>query len=338
MKDIIVVNGKRFYVETGLPVDNAAEVSAVKSVEGAQIHGGLQKSQTLNRRFVKSPKSQTREQIQTIQQFKRRHDYEEAIRRARQMNEDAAKKRAAGSPSLAHFNTGKVSTKRSIQPLAAKADTKDQPAEIHPLQQKATNIQRSQLDNNKNIPSPKQLKNDAIAEALEKVSSSDSHKKARGVQKRKFWQTKKFAGFAAGSLAVFMICGYLSYINMPNISTKIAAAQAGFDAGMPEYKPSGYQLNKLASFDGKAVSLGYQNGENHYQIDQEKSSWDSMALLNNYVQGRWKDNYLTTQEKGITIFTSNGEAAWVNGGVLYTISGESNLNNEQIRKIATSFQ
>lgn len=39
---------------------------------------------------------------------------------------------------------------------------------------------------------------------------------------------------------------------------------------------------------------------------------------------------------GLTIYSSGKNAVWVNGGILYQITGSANLSNEQIQKIATS--
>ena len=39
---------------------------------------------------------------------------------------------------------------------------------------------------------------------------------------------------------------------------------------------------------------------------------------------------------GLTIYSGGKEATWVNGGILYQISGDANLSNDQIQKIATS--
>lgn len=44
----------------------------------------------------------------------------------------------------------------------------------------------------------------------------------------------------------------------------------------------------------------------------------------------------TTSERGLTIFTYKNNAIWVNGGILYSISGDASLSGDQIRQIATS--
>jgi hypothetical protein len=59
-------------------------------------------------------------------------------------------------------------------------------------------------------------------------------------------------------------------------------------------------------------------------------------VLDNYVKEKAGDNYITYNERGLTIYTYNSNAAWVNNGVLYTIDGDAPLSSDQIRRIATS--
>lgn len=76
-----------------------------------------------------------------------------------------------------------------------------------------------------------------------------------------------------------------------------------------------------------------------FSLIEEKSSWDSSALLRNYVEPTWNDNYATTHEQGITIYISNvnADAAWVNGGILYKITSEGTaLTKKQVRSIVVS--
>lgn len=336
MSEVIVVNGKQYYAETGLLVENQPITTEVEA-PSVHIHQGVQKSQTLNRRFVKQPARQTENQVEAIRQFKRKHNYEEARKRAAQMNAEAARKRATTTAQVSHFNKGVGSSKRVITPIAQRVETPITPAQIHPLQAKINT--ESQIYAEKHLPSAKEIKESAISQAIASVNTSPKNrKKARGFKKLAFWKSKNFIGLTA-SLTVIVAClGYLSYLSLPDVSTRVAAMQAGIDADLPAYVPSNYQLNGLAKFDGKAVNISYKSGKNKYTIKQSRSSWDSVALLNNYVEKNWSDQYTATQEKGIMVYTSGrGEAAWVNNGIVYTIDGQTGLDDEQIRKIANSF-
>jgi hypothetical protein len=126
---------------------------------------------------------------------------------------------------------------------------------------------------------------------------------------------------------------------MPNISVKIASAQAGIKATYPEYHPDGYNMDGSVSYADNQVTINFRanTGNSKFAIKQSKSSWDSSAVK---MQINKESNNQTneTKEGGLTIYTynDNSNAAWVNGGILYTITGDAKLSGEQIRHIATS--
>jgi hypothetical protein len=125
---------------------------------------------------------------------------------------------------------------------------------------------------------------------------------------------------------------------MPNLSVRVAAAQAGIDATFPEYRPVGYRLDGPVAYQSGEVSMRFASNSAPiaFSLNQSKSSWDSAALLEKYVNPRSKGNYATYSDAGLTIYTYGTDAAWVNGGILYTVEGNALLSNEQIRRLATS--
>ena len=84
------------------------------------------------------------------------------------------------------------------------------------------------------------------------------------------------------------------------------------------------------------MKFAANGGPQNYTVTQTKSSWDSTAVLDNYVTPRAGVSYIPYTERGLTIYTYGNNAAWVNGGILYTIEGNAPLSSEQIRHIATS--
>ena len=86
MRDEIIINGKKYDAITGkllsVPKNNRKDVKN----DISKIHNNLQRSSTLNRKYVSVPKRQgiSLHQEEMISQFKRRHDYQEAILRARE--------------------------------------------------------------------------------------------------------------------------------------------------------------------------------------------------------------------------------------------------------------
>jgi hypothetical protein len=137
--------------------------------------------------------------------------------------------------------------------------------------------------------------------------------------------------------AVFAIV-YFVNLNAPNISLKVAAMQTGIEASYPAYVPRDYSLSDITSESGK-ITLNFKNsatGEG-FSLVEEKSSWDTNALLNNYVRKEYNEDYTVIKEQGLTIYISNGDAAWVNGGIIYKLRAATNsLTKKQIKSIAVS--
>lgn len=131
--------------------------------------------------------------------------------------------------------------------------------------------------------------------------------------------------------------GYLTYLNLPSLSIRVAASQAGVDASYPTYQPSGYSFTGPVAFSPGEVRVNFASNTNDYDYSlvQRASSWDSQAVLDNYVT-KETEQYATLQERGLTIYLMENKAAWVNGGVFYTIEGDAPLSSEQIQKIASS--
>lgn len=147
---------------------------------------------------------------------------------------------------------------------------------------------------------------------------------------------KRHASLLAGSLAMIILGAYLTYLNMPNISMRIAASQAGINASYPEYKPAGYSIKKLAAFENNQVVMEYKNQDKAIKLTQQASSWDSKTTLENIVKKQAGEVYHTDQTKGLTIYTYGNQATWVNGGILYNLTFNDSLSIDQVHKIATS--
>lgn len=191
--------------------------------------------------------------------------------------------------------------------------------------------------------SPEELKNRAIEQALHSVATMDEPKSKLNqrpmVRAKKKGSALRFA--VAFCCAIACVIGIISFVgsNMPDISVRVAAMQTGIEASYPSYIPRDYSLSDISSEDGK-ITLTFAGPDNSsFVLIEEKSSWDSSALLRNYVEPTWEDNYATTHEQGITIYIANdtSDAAWVNGGVLYKITSSGTaLTKKQVRSIVTS--
>jgi hypothetical protein len=138
--------------------------------------------------------------------------------------------------------------------------------------------------------------------------------------------------------AVFAIVYFIN-LNMSDFSLYAAAKQAGIESASREpHVPQEYTISNISSENGK-IEITYKNNQTNeiMTITEEKSSWDSNALLSNYVRDAYSNTFITIREQGLTIYISESNACWVNGGIVYKITAPvGSLSKKQIRQIATS--
>ena len=308
-KQTILINGRHYDVASGLPVDTPAEpatetVRKVALAPSTQIHTSLQKSKTLNRRVV-------------------------------QKSAPASRAPMPRSNSPKHMD---ISRSASISRFAPRPVVKPAPVQsdmikptAHPLVQKAhqaTGVRQAAKPTHK----PSQvIKNEAISKALNTPAKS----KTKSSLKRRF---PRAFSVASASMAVLLLAGYLTYLNMPTISIRVAAVQSGINATYPEYRPTGYRLDGPIAYNDGQVNMRFaaNAGPQSFNITEKRSNWNSSAVLENYVQPKAGKDYSTHTQSGLTIYSYDNSAAWVNAGILYTIEGNAPLSKDQVLRIATS--
>lgn len=240
------------------------------------------------------------------------------------------------SPQVKHFNTP-MSSKRTMvgtQPI--------EPATVHPLQQTASTRMRERMTASQPIQkklTATELKEQAIQKALASANIVNQEEMQESKKKTKmhFGFGRVMLALGCAAAAVFAIV-YFVNLNMPDISLKVAAMQTGINASYPGFVPRDYSISSITSEEGQ-VTLDFTNSStgDAFSLYEEKSSWDSNALLTNYVKDAFGENYTIVREQGLTIYISGNDAAWVNGGILFKIKTTSGtLTNKQIRSIATS--
>lgn len=303
----VTINGVVYDAHTGLPIDQAKrQVTAPSKARPSQaIHQRVQKSQTLSRRHVSGT----------------------AVAQTKSATQPAVSK----SPMVAKFAP---QGRPVLQPQARTiSDIGPVP---HPVMTKVHKQHTPFAAPVKPAgPKPSQvIKQEAIAEALEKAPTKRQAEK----NTKRPARLRKFVSIGSVSLALLLLGGYFTYLNMPNLSVRVAAAQAGVDASYPEYRPDGYSLSGSVAYNQGWVSMKFasNSGPQNFTVKQSKSSWDSSAVLDNYVKEKAGDNYIPYNERGLTIYIYSSNAAWVNDGILYTIEGDAPLSSDQIRRIATS--
>lgn len=140
-----------------------------------------------------------------------------------------------------------------------------------------------------------------------------------------------------GSLVALLMVGALAYHSSPDLSLRLASYKSGLHAKMPSAEPSGFSFGYLSYEPGNVV-VNYlsPSDSRQFNIKQKASSWDSQALLSNFVSSA-NSAYKTYQRAGRTVYLmNNNTATWVDSGVWYTVDGNSSLSSTQLLDVATS--
>lgn len=267
-----------------------------------------QASTTLNRRYVKRPSKSS----DTTVQIKR-------------------------STKVKRFNDIAVQPKRQVQ------TDENEKAMSHPIQTKVNEKMKARNKSVQQATAPKvsakELKDQAIKKALAQAATMNEGTGAdtKKGEKFHFGFGRVMLALVCAATAVFAIA-YFVNLSMPDVSLKVAAMQTGIDAKYPSYVPRDYNISSITS-ENDRVTLNFVKSttDNSFTLKEEKSAWDSSALLSNFVKAEYGENYSILREQGITIYVSNSNAVWVNGGLLYKIeAAQGTLTEKQIRSIAVS--
>ena len=299
-------------------------------------HRRAQASTTLNRRYVRRPSGMMMDvQPNQASQSSQNTDVKVSIKR---------------SPKISRFDTSMEQTRQMrMQKMQQQAQEPMQPAEMHPMQKTAQakmrerqNMMTQQQAQNK--LTAKELKDQAIRKALMSAATSEmkeqqtitSKKSKKKMGKMKFGFGRVMLALSCATAVVFAVA-YFVNLNMPDISLKVAAMQTGIDATYPSYVPRDYNVAGITSENGRVVLEFHNNTDEKFILEEEASSWDSNALLTNYVKEAFGDGYSIVREQGLTIYIKGSNAAWVNGGIVYKLKADDGvLTNKQIRSIAVS--
>lgn len=303
------LNGQLYNTVTGLPVSDTQftprPTRSAPNVNGGaspDFHAQPQKSTTLHRKITKRPEAQGHVIMHRPVKV-----------RSAQVKTHPDIKKFAPHP------VGAIKPKMmDVGPIA----------HPHVAKAHAKSIEKSIR---KELPSASSIKEQAIKNAIDKTQKKPP-------LRRRWMPRQRLIGALSAVVALIIFGSYLTYLSMPNLSVRVAAIQAGIDAEYPGYNPDGYSLEGPVAYTDGRVSLKYgaNAGPHHYTVSQSRSDWNSDAVLDNYVSPRAGTNYIPYTERGLVIYTYENNAAWVNGGVLYTIEGDAPLSSEQIRRIATS--
>lgn len=322
-------------------------------------HRTLQKSSTLNRKFVKKPARAAAKPLISSAAMRAA----EAMRRRQLISTGStrAKIQAPAQPAqpaqIAEADTEQIAVKivkkqDAQQPRAQEqvqirvAEPKTAPAMPHPTAKLANaRIAARKAEAPRHL-SAQELKNQAIQQALRRVATMNedqtttvAEKMTGAITKKKpFWQKRKLAIALAMSAVSIALLGYLVHLNLPDLSVRVAAIQTGIDAAYPSYIPKGYKLDGLVSEKDGKITMNFSGKDGvNFTLAEEKSSWDSSAVLSNFVTPKWGSDYSIVKGQGLTIYVSSSNAVWVNGGILYFVEDSNGLlTKQQLHDIAVS--
>jgi len=333
-RNTIIINGKVYDAVSGLPVAAPDPVAPAKrkvvqnsghafsdigpsvalntvttgrqGTKAAAIHQTVKKSQTLRRDGVKAPVAQASN-----------------LRRKPQLGH------VAKSPHITKFASHAKPVEHKI------AAPVEKPVVSHVVTRAHQTVAKPSVPERL---SSRALKEKLIAERLATVNTDSTGPKEKGIRRSLFSGKPRLASMLTACFALVILGAYLTYLNMPNLSVRVAASQAGIAASFPEYRPDGYRFAGPVAFAPGQVSMTFKaNGGDHsYTITEQSSSWDSQAVYDNLVAKASDGGYITNSQQGLTVYTYDNKAAWVNGGILYTVDGDAPLSNEQLLNIAGS--
>ncbi len=351
-KNFIVINGKKYDTVTGKllqdsPTLNKPVINTLNFSSNTGVVDGfmrkptvkkprpltaqhnvkqVQKSQTLMRQVVKKPNVQVSQSQSTKPSIQKSHLGVSA--RRSETAKQTPKSQQVQKFGTLHHRTSVVSTSEHLPVAVA-------PAHHNPT------VKNSVTPPTKAAHRPsasEKMIEAALANASSHTEVHPHKKKKRSKILKKLGISAKAAGMSSAILAGVLLGGFFAIQNVPNLSMRVAAARAGFDAQMPGYQPSGFSFKGPINYTTGKVTVSFESNsdEREYEVSQQASNWNSDALLSNYVVVDNKQ-YQTYLDRGRTLYIYDGSnATWVDNGVWYTVEGNSDMTTDQLIRIAAS--
>lgn len=373
-KNYIILNGKRYNAITGelLPADASSQsVKTIDHVAKAKINTPTKpavepmhinvassnlkpkkdrshhsapvkiatrkpkKSTTLMRHAVKKPSAKNVAPIKIATPVTHTKNSVAIKPKKSVHNIDASKvHRASLTPKSNKIN--KFGTSSALQthlkPILAKqapikSSTAVKPAKITPYSTSNAPVQSKQKR------ASAQFKKQHLLEQA--LKNAVSHEQAEYNLKKPSTVRRKLLSSFAVLGAVLVVGSFVMYLNRSSVELQVASVKAGFQASAPAV-PSGFQRQTASAEDGKVAISFVSPSNDSFTLTQESSTWDSQTLFDSIVAVN-NNNYQAIQSQGRTIYIYDGDkAAWVNGGILYNVSGNAKLDSDQIISLATS--
>lgn len=369
-KNYIILNGKRYNAVTGelitstapkktttavssvkppVKATTATSIAAPKPKKDRSHHANTvkltphkpKKSTTLMRHAVKKPSAKNSKPIKTaypvahsagngVKPKKLAHAIDASkIHRATQVQKSTKVHRFGATPKMKAQVKPivlKPAPKTGHHTVAAPTPAKRTPATPY-------NTSRAPIEAKKKRVSAQIKKQNLLEQALK---NAVSHEQPEHIVKKLSAPKRRLLSSFAVLGAVLVIGSFVMYLNRSSVELQVASVRAGFQASAPA-APVGYQRQTASAQDGKvAISFVAPQGNDQFTLTQESSGWDSQTLFDSIIASD-NTNYQAIQSHGRTIYVYDGDkAAWVDGGILYKVSGSAQLDSDQIISLATS--
>ena len=171
----------------------------------------------------------------------------------------------------------------------------------------------------------------------EMLNASHSQKSNRFTEKVKAKRFFRAPTLITAALAFVILGGYFTYINIPTISIRIAANQAGINAHVPS-TPNGYSIDGPVAHASGQIRINYRSngGADGFSITQQESSWVNADIVR-YLLPSHEDHRML-DVNGMTIYRFGNNAIWIKDNILFTVNGNDLTSDEKIIRIAESIQ
>lgn len=360
-QDVIEINGKKYNAVTGRIIKEESATETIKQPAPARatiqktgvILDGFvkqkptqprhvqhatkapQKSQTLMRHAVKKPQPLSKAPQLSQRQPITKTSY--TVPHQRQQAAATIQK----NPLISRYGdvNHRSSVVKKVQPLSVVA-----PAS-HTTQAPSRPPATSHVSNQHNqhtSPSRSKATSEHIERALSQATAHQLHPHPAVKKRRKLAHklgiSARAMALSSSVLAGVLLAGFFAIQNVPNLSMRVAAARAGFNATMPSYKPSGFSFKGPINYSAGQVTVTFRSNtdERSYSVTQRESNWNSEALLANYVENENKQ-YQTYIDRGRTLYIYDGSnATWVDNGIWYQVEGNSDMTTDQLVRVASS--
>ena len=259
---------------------------------------------TLNRNFTKNPYSLSKKNVIT------------ARREVRKLNIEK-------HPSIQRFAHAPTKT---VMNSAPKIADEEFAAPFIP------NVANNKTHTPKLVSS--QIRSVLSNELLDNPINQKSQRRKEKIKVKRFFRAPTLVTMA---LAFVILGGYFTYINIPTISIRVAANQAGINARVP-YMPNGYSIDGPVAHMSGQIRINYRSnsGTDGYSITQQKSLWGNADIVRYLLPQH--EEYRTLDVNGMIVYRFGNDAVWIKDNILFTLNGNDLMSDEKIKRIAESVQ